>query len=218
QTVGTEIAPAVRDAVTAARRSAGTIPAAARRGPEQLRARREGIDYDSLPNELAPHAVEPGDRQYESLRHNHIRSGSPGIMLRPGGPEDVSQALSWARQQNVPLAVRSAGHGFSGRSTNDGGVILDVNRMRDINVVDESRRRVRIGAGATWGEVAEALAPRGWAISSGDAGGVGVGGLGTTGGIGYLGRLQGLTIDRVVAAEVVTADGSVVHASAEHNP
>src|SRR5699024_4800975 len=62
------------------------------------------------------------------------------------------------------------------------------------------------------------LAPRGWAISSGDAGGVGVGGLGTTGGIGCLGRLQGLTIDRVVAAEVVTADGSVVHASAEHNP
>src|SRR5699024_7767912 len=99
-----------------------------------------------------------------------------------------------------------------------GGVILDINRMRDIKVVDEARRRVRIGAGATWGEVAEVLAPRGWAISSGDAGGVGVGGLGTTGGIGYLGRLQGLTIDHVVAAEVVTADGSVVHASAEQNP
>ncbi|WP_219933618.1 FAD-binding oxidoreductase [Streptomyces sp. NWU339] len=85
-----------------------------------------------------------------------------------------------------------------------------------VEVVDPATRRVRLGADATWGEVAQNLAPRGWAISSGDHGGAG--GLATTGGIGLLGRAYGLTIDHVVAAQVVTADGRILHASPKENP
>ena len=213
-----DVAPAVREAVAAERRSAGTVPASARRGAVALTARRQGIDYDSLPPELAARAVEPGDRGYETVRHNYLRSGAPGLVLRPQGVDEVAAGLAWVQKQGVEFAVRSAGHGISGRSTNDGGVVLSLSRMRSVEVVDEATRRVRIGAGATWGEVAAALAPRGWAVTSGDYGGVGVGGLGTTGGIGFLGRLQGLTIDHVVAAEVVTADGRVLHASRDEHP
>ncbi|WP_129788775.1 LLM class flavin-dependent oxidoreductase [Promicromonospora panici] len=213
-----EVAPAVREAVAAERRSAGTAPASAHRGTAALAARRPGIDYDSLPSELAARAVEPGDREYPAVRHNYLRSGAPGLVLRPANVDEVASSLAWVQKQDVEFAVRSAGHGISGRSTNDGGVVLSMSGMRSVEVVDEATRRVRIGAGATWGEVAATLAPRGWAITSGDYGGVGVGGLGTTGGIGFLGRLQGLTIDHVVAAEVVTADGRVLHASRDEHP
>lgn len=213
-----DVAPAVREAVAAERRTAGTLPASARRGSAALAARRPGIDYDSLPPELAAGAVEPGDREYPAVRHNYLRSGAPGLVLRPRDAEEVASGLAWVQKQDVEFAVRSAGHGISGRSTNNGGIVLSTSGMRSVEVVDEATRRVRIGAGATWGEVAAALAPRGWAITSGDYGGVGVGGLGTTGGIGFLGRLQGLTIDHVVAAEVVTADGRVLHASRDEHP
>src|SRR5699024_11805143 len=85
-------------------------------------------------------------------------------------------------------------------------------------VLDLPTRRVRIEPGARWGEVAAALRPYGWALSSGDSGGVGVGGLATTGGIGFLGRAHGLTIDHVRAVQLVLADGSVVRASESENP
>lgn len=217
QRFGQEVAPTVREIVDRARAVAGTTPAAMRRGATALAQRRAGIDYDTLPASLARSAVEPGDRAYARTRHNYLRAGSPGLILRPQGPGEVAEALGYARSQDVPLAVRSAGHGVSGRSTNDGGVVIDLGRMDAIEVLDATTRRVRLGPGATWGAVAEALAPHGWAITSGDYGGVGVGGLATTGGIGLLGRLQGLTIDHLVAADVVTADGRLVRASADEN-
>ncbi|GIH65225.1 LLM class flavin-dependent oxidoreductase [Microbispora siamensis] len=218
QVYGEEIAPAVREAVARERAGTGTVPAAARRGAAALALRRDGIDYDKVPVSLAADAVEPGDRAYESVRHNYLRAGSPGLVLRPRTVGQVVEGLAYARSQDVPLGVRSGGHGISGRSTNDGGIVLDLGALNAVEVVDPATRRVRLGAGATWGEVAEALVPYGWAISSGDFGGVGVGGLATTGGIGLLGRKFGLTIDHVVAAEVVTADGRVLHASREENP
>ncbi|GAB2714312.1 FAD-binding oxidoreductase [Nocardia thraciensis] len=89
--------------------------------------------------------------------------------------------------------------------------------MNTIEVLDEKTRRVRIGPGARWAEVAAALEPHGWALSSGDYGGVGVGGLATAGGIGYLARGHGLTIDRLRAVEIVLADGSAVRASDSEN-
>ncbi len=218
QVYGEEIAPAVREAVARERATTGTVPAAARRGAAAIALRRDGIDYDEVPASLAADAVEPGDRAYESVRHNYLRAGSPGLVLRPRTVDQVVEGLAYARSQDVPLGVRSGGHGISGRSTNDGGIVLDLGALNAIQVVDPATRRVRLGAGATWGEVAEALVPYGWAISSGDFGGVGVGGLATTGGVGLLGRAFGLTIDHVVAAEVVTADGRVLHASREENP
>src|SRR5690606_21089086 len=120
--------------------------------------------------------------------------------------------------REVPLGVRSGGHGISGRSTNDGGLVLDVGALNTIEVIDEERRLVRVGPGARWHEVAAALAPYGWAISSGDFGGVGVGGLATAGGIGFFAREHGLTIDRVRAAELVLADGSIVRTDADTDP
>lgn len=217
QVFGEQVAPAVREAVARERAGAGTTPASARRGPAAIALRRPGIDYQRVPASLAATAVEPGDRGYASVRHNYLHAGSPGLVLRPRSVDEVVDALGYARAQDVPLGVRSGGHGISGRSTNDGGIVLDLAALDTIEVVDPATRRVRLGAGATWGKVAEALVPHGLAISSGDFGGVGVGGLATTGGIGLLGRQYGLTIDHVVAAEVVTADGRVRHASPEQH-
>ncbi|MEU4419023.1 FAD-binding oxidoreductase [Actinoplanes sp. NPDC024001] len=138
-------------------------------------------------------------------------------MLRPRNVDEVAAALTFARDQDVPLAVRSGGHGISGRSTNDGGIVIDVSQLSAIEVLSEEKRLVRVEAGARWKDVAAALAPHGWALSSGDYGGVGVGGLATAGGIGWLAREHGLTIDRMRAAELVLADGSRIRADAEEN-
>ncbi|KGM11436.1 FAD-linked oxidase, partial [Cellulomonas bogoriensis 69B4 = DSM 16987] len=175
-----------------------------------------GIDYDGAPAGVA--TVEPGDVRHASVRSTYMRSGSPGLVLLPRTTEQVARAVRWARTQPVPLAVRSGGHGISGRSTNDGGLVLDLRHLAGVEVVDPATRLVRVGPGARWGEVAQVLAPHGWAITSGDYGGVGVGGLATAGGVGYLGRAHGLTIDHVRAVEVVLADGSVVRADAGHEP
>ena len=96
--------------------------------------------------------------------------------------------------------------------------MIDLSGLASVEVIDKERHLVRIGGGATWGQVAAALAPHGLAISSGDTKSVGVGGLTLTGGIGWKVRKYGLALDNVVAAEVVTADGEVVRASAEENP
>lgn len=180
--------------------------------------RRDGIDYDAVPHELAANAIEPGDAGFARVKSTYMRGGSPGLVLQPGSVDQVAAAVGFARANpSVPFGVRSGGHGISGRSTNDGGIVIDLSRMRDMQVLDESRRLVRIGAGARWQDVAAFLAPHGWALSSGDYGGVGVGGLATAGGVGWLVREHGLTIDHVRAVEVVLADGSIVRADAANH-
>ena len=116
------------------------------------------------------------------------------------------------------LSVRGGGHGFPGFGTNDGGVVIDLSQLASVEIIDSERHLVRIGGGATWGQVAAALAPHGLAISSGDTKSVGVGGLTLAGGIGWKVRKYGLALDNVTAADVVTASGEVVHASAAENP
>ena len=103
-------------------------------------------------------------------------------MLRPRDRPRSASALAFARAQDVPLAVRSGGHGISGRSTNDGGIVIDVGALNSVEVARPRTGAVRLGAGARWGDVAAALSPHGLAISSGDYGDVGVGGLVTAGG------------------------------------
>jgi FAD/FMN-containing dehydrogenase len=176
------------------------------------------LDYDAIPASLAGPAVKPGDPGYDRARSTYAWPGSPGLVLRPKSPQQVAEAVAFARTQNVPLAVRSGGHGTSGRATNDGGIVIDLGALNHIEVVDRERCLVRVGPGARWGEVAQALAPHGLAISSGDHGGVGVGGLATNGGQGFLARSYGLTIDHVVRAEIVVADGRIVRADAGHHP
>jgi FAD/FMN-containing dehydrogenase len=180
--------------------------------------RRPGIDYDHLPPELARHAVEPDDREYARVRSTYMRGGAPGLVLRPRTTAEVVAALAVARAHpDLPLGLRSGGHGISGRSTNDGGLVISLAALNSIEVVDESARLVRIGPGARWMDVAAALQPYGWALSSGDYGGVGVGGLATAGGVGWMARKHGLTIDHLRAVEMVLADGTVVHASGTEN-
>ncbi len=184
------------------------------RGADFRARRRPGIDYDGLPDTLAAHAVEPGDLVFGAVRSTYMRGGDPALVLRPQTVAEVAEAVAFARRHtHLPLGVRSGGHGVSGRSTNDGGLVIDLAALDEIEVLDEGRRLVRIGPGARWRQVATALQPHGWALSSGDYGGVGVGGLATAGGIGFLGRMQGLTIDHLQAVEMVLADGSLVRAS-----
>ena len=212
-----ETAPKVRELVDAERARQGT-PAPGR-SARALAARREGVSYDEVPASLADKTIEPGDFDYRSVRSTYLRGGSPGIVLRPEDTAGVQDAVAFARDhRHLPLGIRSGGHGVSGRSTNDGGVVIDVGGLNSIEVFDEQRRLVRVGPGARWQEVARALEPYGWAISSGDYGGVGVGGLATAGGIGFLGREHGLTIDQLVAVEIVLADGTLVRSSETENP
>ncbi|MFI9470075.1 FAD-binding oxidoreductase [Streptomyces sp. NPDC052492] len=198
-----------------------TAPKTARPSrPLAVRARRRpGIDYDAIPETLARHAVEPGDPTYHGVASNYLRGGKPGLVLRPGTPDEVADALGFARKHtHLPLGIRSAGHGVSGRSTNVGGLVVDLGRMNSIEMLNQGQRLVRIGPGATWKRVSSALHPHGWALGSGDYGGVGVGGLATAGGIGLLGRAHGLTIDHLRAVEMTIADGRHVRASATEHP
>jgi len=183
-----QVMPPLREAVgreRAARAARGTglagadrpaALAAPVRSAAALARRRDGIDYDGLPASLAAAAVEPGDFGYARVRSTYMRGGAPGLVLRVTSVAQVAAALAFARDQaGVAMAVRSGGHGISGRSTNDGGIVIDVSALNTIEIMDEATRRVRLGPGARWMDVAAALAPHGWALSSGDYGGVGVG-------------------------------------------
>jgi FAD/FMN-containing dehydrogenase len=215
--VARDVIPEVRERVAEERATRGTATGRVR-SASALAARRAGIDYDGIPASLATDAVEPGDAAFGRVRNNYLRGGNPGLVLRPSDVDGVREALAYVRTQDVPLGVRSGGHGVSGRSTNDGGIVLDLGRLNSIEVIDPARRLVRVEPGARWIEVARALEPHGWAITSGDYGGVGVGGLATAGGVGWFAREHGLTIDHVRAVELLTADGRVVRASADENP
>jgi hypothetical protein len=139
-------------------------------------------------------------------------------VLLPRTVDQVADAVGFARRHpHLPLGIRSGGHGLSGRSTNEGGIVIDLRHLNSIEVLDPAARLVRIGPGASWRDVAAVLQRHGWALSSGDSGAVGVGGLATAGGIGLLVRSQGLTIDRLVGAEVVLANGAVVVANERRN-
>ena len=202
---GHQVAPAVREQVAKERAERGTATGPFGRSPAVRAQRMPGIDYDAAP--VA--AVEPGDRAYGKVRSTYMRKGSPGLVLQPENAEEVSRALLYAREQDVPLAVRSGGHGISGRSTLDGGIIIDLGKLNGIRVDGE---KAYLGPGARWGHVARELGRHGLGMSSGDYGDVGVGGLATAGGVGFMSRLHGLTIDHVTGAQVVLADGRIVDA------
>ncbi len=162
--------------------------------------------------------IEPGAAGYESASGSVLASGSPAFVLRPKSAGDVQAGVRFAAGAGLVLSVRGGGHSFAGFGTNDGGVVIDLSEVADVEIIGGERHLVRIGGGATWGQVAAVLAPRGLAISSGDTKSVGVGGLTLAGGIGWKVRKYGLALDNVAAAEVVTASGAVVRASAAQHP
>jgi FAD/FMN-containing dehydrogenase len=173
---------------------------------------------ETLRRDFGGDIIEPGGAEYESARRSVLASGNPARVLRPRSVGDVQAGVRFAASTGLLLSVRGGGHSFAGFGTNDGGVVIDLTKLANVEIIDKDRHLVRIGGGATWGQVAVALAPQGLAISSGDTKSVGVGGLTLTGGIGWKVRKHGLALDNVTAAEVVTANGQVVQASAEENP
>lgn len=218
RTFAAEVVPALREVVDRERQTSRTVARSTRSAAARAK-RHDTVDYDSIPLSLAAGAVEPGDREYERVRSTYTRGGSPALVLRPRSVDEVVEALAYARSNpDAPLATRSGGHGFSGRSTNHGGVVIDLHRLNEVTILDATAGIVRVGPGARWVEVAASLRPYDLAISSGDHGGVGVGGLATAGGIGWLAREHGLTIDHLRAVELVLADGSLVRASADEQP
>lgn len=161
-------------------------------------------------------AVLPDHAEYDQARRTFLAVAEPAVVLRPSTTDEVVASLAHARRLGLPLAVRGGGHSFTGFGTLDGGVVLDLHRMDRVERLGGNR--VRIGAGATWGPVAATLAGHGLAVTSGDTTSVGVGGLTQAGGIGWMVRKHGLTLDSLVAAELVTAAGEVVRASTTENP
>ncbi|MET7992209.1 FAD-dependent oxidoreductase [Amycolatopsis sp. NPDC005232] len=171
-----------------------------------------------LPSVLRDRAVRPGDRRYPLFQSTYVRTASPALILVPESADELAVAVTTARDSGLQISIRSGGHSLAGRSSNDGGIVLDLSALRQVDVLDTGTRRVQVGAGARWAHVAEALSEHGWAISSGDHGNVGVGGIATAGGIGWFVRRYGLTIDHIHAVDVVLADGTQVHADHDHHP
>ena len=161
-------------------------------------------------------AIRPGDAGYDAARTTIVGTAAPAVVLRPADSADVVAALAYVRGAGLELAVRSGGHNALGFGNSDGGAVLDLSRLDSVDVLDDGV--VRIGAGATWGPAAAKLAEHGLAITSGDTVSVGVGGLVQAGGIGWMVRKHGLTVDSVVGAEVVSAAGDIVRADADTNP
>ena len=173
---------------------------------------------EEIKTRIAGEVIAPSSPSYDERRHVFNRAGSPAVIVRAQGSEDIAAAIRFAREHHLALSVRSGGHGLSGQATNDGGLVIDLTLLNAVQVLDQERHLVRIGAGARWGDAAKALAPHGLAVSSGDTNQVGVGGLTLGGGIGWMVRTYGLTIDSLVAAELVTADGRVLRVSADEHP
>ncbi|WP_029067899.1 LLM class flavin-dependent oxidoreductase [Jonesia quinghaiensis] len=179
----------------------------------------EAIDYGAVPQRLRDVAFTPRDSGYDDVRSTYMAKGTPGLVLMARDVDDVRAAVEFAASHaDVPLSVRSGGHGLAGQSTNTGGIVVDVSSLASVAVVNSAQRLVRAQSGALWGDVADRLAPRGWAMTSGNIGDVGVGGLATGGGLGYLARAHGMTVDHIRSARIVTADGQWVRADAQENP
>lgn len=140
----------------------------------------------------------------------------PALIIRALDTSDVAYAVSLARETGLELAVRSGGHSLGGFSTSQGGIVIDLSQMKAIDL-DLRDRSAWAETGLTAGEYTAATAPYGLATGFGDTASVGIGGLTTGGGIGYLVRKHGLTIDNVLAAKLVTADGQIRYVDADNH-
>ena len=178
-------------------------------------------DLQTLRSTIDGTVVVPDSPDYHRAARTLTVQGSPTVVVECASAEDVAAALRYAGEHELPVAVRSGGHHLAGFGTNDGGLVIDLRALKQVQIFSERPQagaNVRIGAGATWGEVANLLSPAGLAISSGDTASVGVGGLLGGGGIGWMVRRHGLTIDAVTGAEVITADGALHRVDANTEP
>src|SRR5215204_4882665 len=141
----------------------------------------------------------------------------PALIVRPKDATDVSRVVALARETGIELAIRSGGHSVAGHGTTEGGIVLDLSEMKALEI-DLEGRTAWAQTGLTAGEYMAAVGAHGLATGFGDTGSVGIGGITLGGGIGYLVRKHGLTIDDLLAADVVTADGRLLRADAESHP
>jgi FAD/FMN-containing dehydrogenase len=159
------------------------------------------------------------DVDYDEARkvYNAMIDKRPALIAQCASPDDVARTIAFARDHDLPLAIRGGGHNGAGLGTVDDGVVIDLSLLKDI-AVDPHARTVRVGGGCTWAEVDSATGEHGLATPSGIISTTGVGGLTLGGGIGHLTRKCGLTIDNLLEADLVLANGERVRASADENP
>jgi FAD/FMN-containing dehydrogenase len=163
--------------------------------------------------------IAPEDPRYDEART--VFSGAidrrPAAIVRVADAGDVAHVIAHARETGAELAVRSGGHSGAGHGVSEGGIVLDLAQMRALEI-DADSRTAWAETGLTAGEYTTAAAAHGLATGFGDTGSVGIGGITLSGGVGYLVRKHGLTIDDLLAADVVTADGELVRADADSHP
>jgi len=163
--------------------------------------------------------IAPDDTGYDQARAVFYGGidRRPAVIVRPADATEVARVVALARDNGLDLAVRSGGHSPAGHSVSDGGIVLDLADLRALDI-DLDRRTAWAQTGLTAGEYSVAVGAHGLATGFGDTGSVGIGGITLGGGVGYLVRKHGLTIDDLLAAEVVTADGRLLRADAETHP
>jgi FAD/FMN-containing dehydrogenase len=172
-----------------------------------------------LRTDVAGTVIDPSDPGYDDARRVFLPSGDrrPAAIVRPASTDDVARVVALARETGLELAVRGGGHSSAGYGTSDGGVVLDLRGLTTLGI-DVGGRIARAAGGLTSGAVTAATAPHGLAAGFGDTASVGIGGLTLGGGAGFLVRKHGLTIDHLLAAEIVTADGLVLEVDADRHP
>jgi FAD/FMN-containing dehydrogenase len=162
--------------------------------------------------------IRPGDNGYDAARkiHNAMIDRRPGFIVRCAGVADVIAAVNFARSHNLLIAIRGTGHNVAGTSLCDGGLVIDLSLMKSVRI-DPLGRRARVEGGASWGELNHDLQAFGLAATGGFISTTGVSGLTLGGGLGWLVRKHSLALDNLVSADVVTADGQLLIASASQN-
>ena len=176
---------------------------------------------DALRTSFSGEVMRPTDDGFAAARAAAVWNGDiardPALLVRPTSDADVATAIRFARDQGIPLSVRGGGHGVSGKSVVEGGLMIDLSRLNAVSV-DPEASRATVGGGCAWAPVDAATAAHGLAVVGGTISHTGVAGLTLTGGMGWLTSQQGLSCDNLVGATLVTADGRVVSASAESEP
>ncbi len=166
------------------------------------------IQIGDLPTELIGELIAPDALGYDEARADVMEGVNryPLAVVRVAHAGDVVRVVSFAREAGLELAVRSGGHSFAGHGTSNGGIVIDLSGMKGLEL-DEDRRTAWVETGITAASTGHDEGQRGLATGLGDTGSVGIGGITLAGGIGFLARRNGLTIDGLLAADVVTADG-----------
>jgi len=176
------------------------------------------VTLSDLRGQVRGEVVVPGDADYEDARlvHNGMIDRRPAVVVRVANAGDVMATVNYARENGLQLSIRGGAHSGPGFGTNDGGVVVDFSRMRGVRV-DPSAKTARAEGGVTWGDFNAATHAFGLATTGGIISTTGVAGLTLGGGIGYLSRGCGLSLDNLVSVDVVTADGQMVIANEGQN-